>query len=188
LQLHVQRDESAIERQMQMAGWRIYVTNTSTTQMSLNQAIVYYRGEWLVEHGFHRFKKGSLPALPLYVRVPERIRGLMLLLVVALQALTLLEFVAHRELEARQETLAGLVPGNPKIKTDHPSAERLLTQFTGLHLLIEETETQITGHLVETLAPLQRHILDLLNVPITVYDLSLPPYGAEAEIPELGMI
>jgi transposase len=170
LQLHIQRDESAIERQLQMAGWRIYVTNTPAAQMSLNQAIVYYRGEWLVERGFHRFKKGSLPALPLYVRIPERIRGLLLLLTVALQALTLLEFVAHRELETRQETIAGLVPGNPKIKTDHPSAERLLAQFTGLHLLIEETETQIRGHLVETLTPLQCHILELLNIPATVYD------------------
>jgi len=99
-----------------------------------------------------------LPALPLYVRIPERIRGLMLLLTVALQALTLLEFVAHRELETCQETIAGLVPGNPKIKTARPSAERLLAQ--------------VTGHLVETLAPLQRRILDLLNIPGMVYDLS----------------
>jgi transposase len=172
LQLHIQRNESSIERQLQTAGWRVYVTNTPAAQMSLNQAIVYYRGEWLVERGFHRFKKGSLPALPLYVRIPERIRGLLLLLTVALQALTLLEFVAHRELETRQETIAGLVPGNPKIKTNRPSAERLLAQFTGLHLLIEETETQVTGHLVETLTPLQRRILDLLSTPATLYDLS----------------
>lgn len=174
LQLHVQRDETAIERKRQMAGWRIYATNAPTARMSLKQAIVYYRGEWLVEHGFHRFKKGSLPALPLHVRIPERIRGLMLLLTVALQALTLIEFVAHRKLEAHQETIAGLVPGNPKIKTARPSAERLLAQFTGLHLLIEETETQTTGGLVETLTPLRRRILDLLDIPASVYDLSRP--------------
>jgi len=34
----------------------------------------------LVEHGFHRFKKGSLPALPLFLHLDERIQGLMLLL------------------------------------------------------------------------------------------------------------
>jgi transposase len=171
LQLRFQRDEMAIEQALRLAGWRIYVTNTSTANISLNQAIAYYRDEWLVEHGFHRFKKGSLPALPLFVRLPARIKGLMILLMVALQALTLLEFVARRELAARQETIDGLVPGNPKMKTAQPTAERMLAQFTDLHLLIEETETQITGHLVETLTPLQRRLLTLLDVPETIYDL-----------------
>ncbi len=40
-----------------------------------------------------------------------------MLLLIALQALTLLEFVAQRELAERKEALAGLVPGNPKMKT-----------------------------------------------------------------------
>lgn len=172
LQLRFQRDETAIEQAWRLAGWRIYVTNTTTAKMSLNQAIDYYRDEWLVERGYHRFKKGSLPALPLFVRLPARIKGLMLLLMVGLQALTLLEFVAHRELTARQETVAGLVPGNPKMKTARPSAERVLAQFTNLHLLIEETETQVTGHLVETLTPLQRRLLVLLDILETIYDLT----------------
>jgi transposase len=47
--------------------------------MTLNQSTQYYRDEWLVERGFHRFKKGYIPALPL----SERIKGL--LLTIALQ-------------------------------------------------------------------------------------------------------
>jgi transposase len=73
-----------------LAGWRIYVTNVQGKQMSLEQAIAYYRDEWLAERGFHRFKRGSNPALPLWVRLPERITGLMLQLMLALQALALL--------------------------------------------------------------------------------------------------
>ncbi len=80
LHCHVQRNEAAIQQQLDLAGWRIYVTNTTASQLTLNQAVTYYRGEWRVERGFHRFKKGSLPALPLFVRLPERIRGLLLLL------------------------------------------------------------------------------------------------------------
>ena len=169
LQLHYHHDLAAIKQQLRLAGWRIYVSNVP---MSLNQAIAYYRGEWLVEHGFHRFKKGSLPVSPLWLRTPKRIRGLMFLLLVGLQALTLLDFVAHRELNEHQETIAGLVPGNPKMKTDRPSAERMLAQFSNLHLLIEETSTQITAHLIETLTPLQRRILALLHVPESIYDLT----------------
>jgi len=175
LHLFFQRDEAAIEQPRRLAGWRIYVTNVPPAQMSmsLNQAVAYYRDEWLLEHGFHRFKKGSLPALPLFVRLPERIRGLMLLLIVALQALTLLEFVARRSLDICQQTIVGLMLGNPKMETARLTAERLLAQFTNLHLLVEETATQITGRLVETLTPLQCHILALLEIPDAIYNVVL---------------
>ncbi|MDO9129278.1 MAG: hypothetical protein Q7U34_05365 [Anaerolineales bacterium] len=58
------------------------------------------------------------------------------------------------------------------MKTDHPSAERILAQFEGLHLLIEETESQTHGKMVEILTPLQQRLLALLDIPETVYALS----------------
>jgi transposase len=166
------QDEAALAEQLALAGWRIYVTNVPLPLLSLAQAVTYYRDEWLVERGFHRFKRGSLPALPLGLRLPERIRGLMLLLLIALQALTLLEYVAQHSLANRGETLAGLVPGNPKMKTARPSAERLLARFDNLHLLIRRSNSQITGEPVETLSDLQQRILDLLDIPETVFELS----------------
>ncbi len=126
----------------------------------------------LVERGFHRFKKGTLPTLPLFLRIDERIKGLMLILTIALQALTLLEFVIRRELSDNQETLAGLVPGNPKMKIHRPTAERLLPQFSHLHMIVEDTETQMEGWLFEGLNSLQLRILSLLNIPEEIYDLS----------------
>ena len=36
------------------------------------------------------------------------------------------------------KSISGLVPGNPKMKTSRPTAERLLSQFGNLHLLIQE--------------------------------------------------
>jgi transposase len=172
--LHIafERNEAALAEILALAGWRIYVTNVSVETLPLDQAITYYRDQWLVERGYHRFKGGSLPALPLWVRLPERIRGLMLLLLIALQALTLLEYVAQRELAARGEMLAGLVPGNPKMKTARPSAERLLARFDNLHLMVTFNETHIEGEIVETLTSLQQRILDLLGVPETIYEIA----------------
>ena len=77
----------------------------------------------------------------------------MLLLLVALQALTLLEFVARRNLKTQKEEIARLVPGNSKNKTDRPTAERLLAAFTNLHLVVETGQTEITGYLNESLTP-----------------------------------
>jgi transposase len=175
--LTYQRCPAAIEEALHLAGWRIHVTTAPRQVLPLGQAIAHYRGMWRNEQDYHRFKKGSLPALPLFVRLPERIVGLMLLLMIALQALTLLEFVAQQTLAEQGEELAGLVPGNPKMKTAHPSAERLLARFDNLHLLVERIEEGLEGELVEPLTPLQRRILALLRVPEHVYDLSFlrPP-------------
>jgi transposase len=172
VQLYVRRNLVAITEEMRLAGWRIYVTNVMATRMSQEQAVAYYRHQWTAERGYHRFKGGSLPVLPIYLRTPARIKGLMILLMVALQALTLIEFVAQRKLAKREESVAGLVPGNPKMETERPSAERILAQFDHLHLSVEETTTEVTGHLVESLTPLQCRLLDLLGVPQVAYDLN----------------
>ena len=172
LELDFHRNESVIEEQSALAGWRVYVTNTAKERMSLQQSVRYYRDEWRVERGMHRFKRGSLPALPLFLRIPERIKGLMLLLTVALQVLTLMELVIRRELAKGGETLSGLVPGNPKMKTALPTAERILSQFKELNCLIEEKEGRVVGYMVEALTPLQEQILKLLKVPTDIYDLS----------------
>jgi transposase len=167
------RKTAAIDESLALAGWRIYVSNAEPHVMTLDQSVRYYREEWLVERGFHRFKQGSLPTLPLYLRLPERIKGLMLILTLALQAITLLEFVARRNLAAsQQKTISGLVPGNPKMKTARPTTERLLAQFEGLHLLIEQTPQRIRLRLIEPLNPLQATILSLLELSPKIYDLS----------------
>ena len=88
--------------------------------MTLQKSMEYYRDEYTVERGFHRFKEGALPILPLFVRIDERIKGLVFILFMCLQVLTLMDFVARQELEKTGEKLAGLVPGNPKMATARP--------------------------------------------------------------------
>lgn len=168
----VERQVDAIKIHQQRMGWRIYVSNASSSQMTLQQSVQYYRDEYTVERGFHRFKDGSLPVLPLFVRIDERIKGLVFVLFMCLQVLTLIDFVARRELEKKGEKLAGLVPGNPKMATARPTAERLLDAFKGIHLLIEKRGDVVVGYLVEKLSPLQDKILNLLQLPKEIYDLS----------------
>ncbi|MGA6927287.1 MAG: transposase, partial [Desulfosarcina sp.] len=58
------------------------------------------------------------------------------------------------------------------MKTPRPTAERLLSQFDQLHLLIEEKGQRISGMMVEELTSLQRKILSLLQLPESIYDLT----------------
>ena len=163
------RNAPALTEALTLAGWRIYVTNSTPDDGSLVQATALYREEWTVKHGFHRWKGGYLPALPLFLHIAWRIRGLMLRLLIALQVRTLLEWQARRTLAAEQATVAGLVPGNPKMATAHPTAERLLTMFTSLHLFIHQVGDQRVGQVRESLTPLQQRILHLLQLPVTLY-------------------
>jgi len=168
----VKRNEVAIEQFESLAGWRIYVTNVPPEKMTLNQSTQYYRDEWLVERGFHRLKRGNIPALPLFLRIPKRIKGLMLLLTIALQVLTLMEFVSRKELSKNNETISGLVPGNPKMKTSRPTAERLLNQFDNLNLLIEQKQKKIKAVMIGGLTEIQKRILSALRLSEEIYNLS----------------
>ncbi|NJK32834.1 MAG: transposase [Deltaproteobacteria bacterium] len=90
----MQRNEEALAEELRLAGWRIYVSTSAVEDVSLVQAMALYREEWTVEHGYHRWKGGWLPALPLFLHIEQRIRGLMLLLLIALQVLSLIAWPA----------------------------------------------------------------------------------------------
>jgi transposase len=163
------RRRAALNRFDRLAGWRVYVTNTSARRLSSAGAVNCYRQEWQPEHGFHRLKGGVLAITPLFLKDDNRIRGLVLLLGIALRALTLTEFVVRRGLATSGETLKGLYAGNPNRATDQPTAERLLKAFDDITLYRHASATKIWYEVTE-LSPLQRRILKLMQVPESVFD------------------
>jgi transposase len=131
--------------------------------------VTYYREEWLVERGFHRFKRGRLPALPIYFQNEHRIAGLMFLLTIALRAFTLMEFVVRQALQKTEQSLAGLYAGNPKRATQRPSTEQLLKAFDNLTLYFLPDLTRF----MTPLSDLQKRILELMKLPEALYHLHL---------------
>ena len=123
-QVTVTRLNDAIASFDQLAGWRLYVTNTPIERLDLAAAVSSYREEWQPERGFHRLKGAALAIRPLLLQTDQRICGLVRILVIALRALTLLEFVARRQLAQQTAPLQGLYAGNPQRATQQPTAER----------------------------------------------------------------
>lgn len=143
----------------------MYVTNATVERLSLEEAVFSYLQQWQPERGFHRFKRGRLPALPIYFQDEQRICGLMFLLTIALRVFTLMEFVVRRQLAREQKSLAGLYEGNPQRKTARPTAEKLLVAFRGITLYFHrDGSTEITP-----LNFLQGKILDLMKIPESIY-------------------
>ena len=104
-----------------------------------------------------RLKGQPLSLTPMYVQRDDHATGLIRLLSIALRVLTLLEFVARRELSTDGSKLAGLYAGNAKRETARPTAERLLEAFQDITLTIVKGAQQ-TVRYVTALSPLQQRI------------------------------
>jgi transposase len=167
-QLHLSRNQAAIEAQYRTMGWRLYVLNAPGEQFSLAQAVLAYRGAPNIERDFSRLKGRPLGLRPVYLHREDHLKGLVRLLSLALRILTLTEFVARRSLEADHEGLAGLYPGNPKQQTQRPTTERLLAAFKEITLSLVHLPGQTIIH-ISPLTPLQSRILSLLDLPTSIY-------------------
>lgn len=166
--VEVRVDEAALEGAVRRLGWRIYSTNQPAEHLSLEQAVLAYRSEYLVERSLGRLKGRPLSLRPMYVQRDDHATGLIRLLSIALRVLTLLEFVVRRQLTADGATLAGLYAGNPKRETARPTAERLLEAFQEVTLTVVEGVHRV-HHYLTTLSPLQERILGLLGFSSRVY-------------------
>ena len=168
LTLTVQRDESAIHKTIRRLGWRVYGTNCPKSQLSLQDAVLAYRAEYLVEHCFGRLKGKPLSLTPMYLADDRHATGLTRLLTIGLRLLTLLEHVARSHLAKRSEKLPGLYAGNPTRATDHPTTEAMLRGFKNIYLNFVTVDGQTYQHLTP-LSKLQCNILRLLDLPASIY-------------------
>lgn len=167
MQVHVQRDEATIQEAERWLGWRVFATN-QVQQLSLEQAVLAYREEYLVERGFGRLKGKPLSLRPMYLQDDRRATGLVRLLSLGLKVLTLLEHVVREKLSRRGESLAGLYAGNPKRTTSRPTTEALLEAFKDITLSVVRVNHQVLRH-VTPLSELQSKILLLLDLPNDLY-------------------
>jgi transposase len=167
--LHSEVDEAAVRAATRRLGWRVYATNHPGQTLSLEQAVLAYREEYLVERGFGRLKGKPLSLSPMYVQSDQRATGLIHLLSLALRVLTVLEWRCRQRLADQDESLPGLYAGNPKRTTRRPTAEALLQAFQLIHLSVVMLGQQTHRH-ITPLSELQKRILGLLDVSPAIYD------------------
>ena len=178
LAIAVQKDETAIQETVRRLGWRVYGTNCPADELTLEQAVLAYREEYLVEHCFGRLKGKPLSLTPMYLEDDRRATGLTRLLSIGLRVLTLLEHVARAHLAEKNEKMSGLYAGNPTRATDRPTTEAMLRAFKHIYLNFV-TLGNHTYHYLSPLSDLQQRILALLDLPTSIYtklaDSTNPP-------------
>lgn len=164
--VHTEIDAIAWENAVRHLGWRVFVCNDK--ELTLSDAVLAYRQEYLIEHGFARYKGKTLGLTPLYLSSETRIKGLVRLLSIGLRALCLLEFTVREALKKKDETLSGIYKGNSKRSTNSPTAEMMLKVFCGISLIVINI-SGINHTEVTPLTPVQENILLLLGEPISTY-------------------
>lgn len=162
----VQVDAAAVAHAIRKMGWRVYVTNQP--DLTLEQTVLAYRDQYLIERGFRRLKDKPLTLTPMYLNSDQRIKGLIRLMTIALRILTLMEFQVRQSLQKTGEKLKGLYPGNPKRSTANPTTEMMLKMFRGLNMTYMWDEGTERTH-VTPLSETQQRILALLDLPNFIY-------------------
>lgn len=80
-----------------------------------------------------------------------------------------MEFVVRLALQQAQDSLQGLYDGNPKRKTDRPSAEQILKAFCHITLYFLPDSTVF----ITPINQLQKQILFAMKMPESLYELEL---------------
>lgn len=167
-QLTVTRNEQAITEAEFRAGWRIYVTNVPSGQLTLAQAVLAYRDQYIEENIFRRLQGKILSITPVYVQRDDHAKGLFHLLTLAARILALGDYTAKQALAEEDAELAGIYPGNPKRSTATPTTERMLAAFDNINLLLVPVAGQIHCQ-ITPLTPVQERILQLWGLPASLY-------------------
>lgn len=149
-------------------GWRGYATNRPCEQLSIEQAVLAYRDEYLVERSLGRLKGAPLSLCPMYLSRQDHVCGLIRLLTLGVRVLSVLEYAIRQQLAQEQTALAGLYPDQGRRSTARPTAERVLEAFGNLTLTVVELPGQLLHHLTP-LSALHQRLLALAGLNSDVY-------------------
>jgi transposase len=114
-----------------------------------------YKGQKHAERGFRFLKDPRFLASSLYLKKPERIMALLMVMTVCLLVYAALEYRIRQALKGRDATF----PNQKGQLIQHPTARWVFQYFVGIHLLLSPGQWPIVLNLAEE----HQHLLQLLG-------------------------
>lgn len=170
LQGDVIEKPNEIQRRREEAGCFVLLTNVprdGDRPMSAAQLLNAYKEQFGIEHNFS-FLKDPLVVNDMFVKKPERIEVLGMILLIALLIWNLIEHTLRQHVAATQQPLPGW-DGKP---TKRPTAFMMSTKFTGIQIARIGNQRQMA----QPLTPTQQQYLRALG--LTERDLISPSGGS----------
>jgi len=134
-------------------------TNLPQKRCPTAKALSTYKEQSQVERRFHHFK-GPLAVAPMFLEKPERMAGLLCILVLALMVMALMERQTRRSLKGKP--MYGLYPENRP--SPAPTGPAILKCFSTLCIVIVKEHGNISRRLADP-DTTQRKLLHLLDIP-----------------------
>ena len=158
-QLSYRIDAAALRRLKEVEGVFVLKTNLPKRAYPLATVLELYRCQTCVERRF-RDTKGRLAVAPMFLKKPERMGGLLFILVWALMVMALMERAVRSNLNG--EPMYGLYPENRP--SPAPTGKTMFECFEALCIVIVKHRGEVTRRLAE-LTETQRTLVRLLGIP-----------------------
>jgi transposase len=134
------------------------------TQLPPQEVLQGYKGQVQAERGFRFLKDPQFFASSLYLKKPERIMALLMVMTVCLLVYAALEYRIRQELKDHEATF----PDHKGKRIQHPTARWVFHYFVGIHVLCQAGQWPMVLNLTEE----HQHLLRLLGPPyMRLYDV-----------------
>ena len=160
-------NQNALDHALSRCGYSPLLTNQSSEQLSIEDAMLAHKKQYKSEHTFRR-AKGPYSIEPVYLHTPERIEAFLLLFKIALQMVVLIERTARKNIRERDYGLDNFMPNRVDVR--NPRSEYMLKEFEDIVKGEMPLPDGNTYGFVSELNKLQRDILSVLEVPLNYYE------------------
>jgi len=152
-------DEEALARDADLEGVYLLKTDLAKSEYPAAQVLAEYKEQIQVERRIGDMK-GPLAIAPMWLEKPERIAGIMQILLWSLTVLSLMERDVRRSLKG--QPMYGIYPENRPCSA--PTGRGILECFEELCIVIVKQKGEIRRRL-EDLTPVQRELIKLMGIP-----------------------
>ncbi len=131
----VSKNNDLFNQKAKTKGLFIIASNEcDTTVLSNEEMLQLYKNQHKVEGGFRFLKDPQFMATELFLKKPERIEAVMMVMVVSLLVYAALEYQLRQKLEETDET----VPDQKRKPIKNPTMRWVFALFDGIHILTIE--------------------------------------------------
>lgn len=152
-------DETEMKRSIDLEGAYIIKTDLAKLQYPTAKVLEEYKQQIQVERRIGDMK-GPLAIAPMYLEKPERIAGLMQVLLWCLMAMSLMERDVRKSLKGKP--IYGLYPENRPCPA--PTGRGILECFEDLCVVVIKHKGETSRRLGE-LSDIQRRLIELMGIP-----------------------
>lgn len=138
-------------------GLFILGTNDLNTELDMQFLLDEYKSQQAVERGFRFLKSPDFLTSSLFLKKPERIEALLMIMTCSLMIYAALEHLIRRNLTQHNE----FFPDMKKKPTQKPTAKWVFFCFQGISVLIINAQAQVVTNIIDR----QKIILNCLGKP-----------------------